>query len=74
MAHIPSTVHPPSPLNRTLIVGALFSVAADCLSTIAQFLDDVGKAHALHFEQEQQRAFEQAAREEISALTDAKWS
>lgn len=70
MAQTPSIVHQPSPLNRTLIVGSLFAAAADCLSTLAQFLDDIGKAHALHYQQQQERAFEQAARLEISAMTD----
>lgn len=60
-----------SPLNRTLIIGGLFSVVGDCLSTIAQYLDDIGQAHAVHFQQQQERAFERAARREIGWLTDA---
>lgn len=58
-----------SPLNRTLIVGSLFTVAGECLSTIAQFLDDIGQAHALHFQHQQQLEFEKKAQLDIDRLT-----
>jgi hypothetical protein len=41
-----------SPLNRTLIVGGLFAVAGDCLGTVAEFLSDIGRAHAVHYQQQ----------------------
>jgi len=60
-----------SPLNRTLIIGGMFAVAADCLSTIAQFLDDIGNAHAIHFQQQQERRmFAASAAADIQELTE----
>jgi hypothetical protein len=49
----------------------MFAVAADCLSTIAQFLDDIGNAHAIHYQQQQERRmFAASAAAEIKKLTE----
>jgi hypothetical protein len=61
-----------SPLNRTLLVGGMFSVAGDCLGTIAEFLSDIGRAHALHHQRQLALAeFAQDVSREIDRLTDS---
>lgn len=51
----PPALVPASPLHWTLILGGALSVAADCLSTIAQYLDDLSTAHAVHYQRTQER-------------------